>query len=117
MTGMPNGAFRIAERAEAAAWGPEQRTWFDRLHADHGNVRAALAWLLDRNDPRGLRLAAAMAAFWFVRGPIGEANGWMDHALAVLASDDISRFSGRASSMPRALWRTVNGMCRVPNRD
>src|SRR5262249_30474565 len=72
---------RLAERAEAAAWGPEQRAWFDRLQADYDNVRAALARSLDREDATGLRLVAALGSFWFVRGPLGEARAWSDRAL------------------------------------
>jgi predicted ATPase/DNA-binding CsgD family transcriptional regulator len=77
----------LAERAEAAAWGPEQRGWFDRLQADYGNVRAALARSLDREDATGLRLAAAMGAFWTIRGPLGEARAWLDRALAIALAD------------------------------
>jgi non-specific serine/threonine protein kinase len=78
---------RLAKRAEAAAWGPEQRARFDRLQTDHDNVRAALAWLLDQGDAAGLHLAAAMGLFWYVRGPLGEARAWLDRALALAASD------------------------------
>ena len=79
---------RLAERTEASAFGgPEQRARFDRLQADYGNVRAALAWSLDQGDAVGLRLAAAMGPFWYVRGPFGEARAWLDRALALAASD------------------------------
>jgi non-specific serine/threonine protein kinase len=78
---------RLAERAEAAAWGPEQRTWFDRLQADYDDVRAALAWSLDREDTTGLRLVAALGPFWNVRGPLGEASAWSDRALAIAAPE------------------------------
>jgi non-specific serine/threonine protein kinase len=79
---------RLAERTEASAFGdPEQRARFDRLQADYDNVRAALAWSLDQGDAAGLRLAAAMGGFWYVRGPLGEARAWLDRALALAASD------------------------------
>ncbi len=76
---------RLAEQAEAAKWGPEQRALFDRVQVDHANVRAALTWLLDRNDVMGLRIVAAMAAYWAVRGPLGEARTRVDRALAIAA--------------------------------
>ena len=79
---------RLAERTGASAFGaPEQRARFDRLQADQDNVRAALAWPLDQGDAAGLRLAAAMGPFWYVRGPLGEARAWLDRAVALAASD------------------------------
>ncbi len=78
---------RVAERADAAAWGPQQRTAFDFLEANYDNIRAALGWFLDRGDVRGLHLATKMDAFWYVRGPIREASAWLDRALAIAATD------------------------------
>ena len=80
---------KVAEQTEAAAWGPKQRAAFDRLQADYDNVRAALSWSLEQQVAieLGLRLAAAMAVFWTVRGPLGEARTWLDRALAIVASD------------------------------
>jgi non-specific serine/threonine protein kinase len=75
-------AARIAHRdhylavAEAAALhlvGPDQAAWLDRLDAELGNLRAAIAISLTQPDPApGLRLAASLREFWLVRGHAAE---------------------------------------------
>jgi predicted ATPase len=72
----------LAEGAEPALQGPDQKTWFDRLEAEHDNLRAALEWSLgeDRGDA-GLRLAGALWWFWYVRGYLTEGAAWLREAL------------------------------------
>jgi len=73
----------LAESAARDLHGPGQEGWLDRLAAEHDNLRAALAWSLDADDPvAGLRLAAALWWFWFVRGFLSEGRDWLDRALA-----------------------------------
>jgi predicted ATPase len=58
----------LAERAAPElAYGPDQRTWLDRLQIEHDNLRGALEWCQARDeDPGALdRLAAALGAFWY----------------------------------------------------
>src|SRR5262249_42522995 len=72
------GAARRAHRhyslapAQAAApqlIGPDQGAWLDRLDAELGNLRAALAFSQAQADPEpGLRLAASLRVFWLARG-------------------------------------------------
>jgi predicted ATPase/DNA-binding CsgD family transcriptional regulator len=79
------GAARIAHRdyylalAEAAApqlMGPDQAEWMDRLDAELGNLRAAIAFSLAQLDPvPGLRLAAALRRYWPARGHTAEGAG------------------------------------------
>ena len=49
---------RLAEGAEAHAFGREQVAWFDRLEVELDNLRVALARLIE--EETGLRLAAAL---------------------------------------------------------
>ena len=85
----------LAERADPALRGAEQRAWFFRLEHEHDNLRAALGWLLDRDDKHrpggadaaaereaGLRLAAALGYFWGQRGYFAEGRRWLEEALA-----------------------------------
>ena len=82
----------LAERADAQLRGREQRAWFFRLDRELDNLRAALRWLLDQagrgggdvaaEREAGLRLAAALGYFWYVRGYHTEGVRWLEEALA-----------------------------------
>lgn len=72
----------LAEGAEPIVRGP-RRLWWDRLEAEHDNMRAVLAW--SRTEPSGvsgLRLAVALAGFWQRRGHMSEGYGWLTSAVA-----------------------------------
>jgi tetratricopeptide (TPR) repeat protein len=65
--------------------GPRQAAWLDRLEADHDNLRAALAYILEAGAATSaVRLAVALHWFWHVRGHATEGRGWLDRALAAL---------------------------------
>jgi tetratricopeptide (TPR) repeat protein len=57
--------------------GADEQAVFDRLAADHDNIRAALARGI-RFDPRGTGapLVASMTRFWWIRGHIAEGRRW-----------------------------------------
>jgi predicted ATPase/DNA-binding XRE family transcriptional regulator len=77
----------FAERADAELAGPDQGGWLDRLEAEHDNLRAALRWSLDGNEPEdGLRLAAALWRMWNARGYMREGRDWLEKALS--SADD-----------------------------
>lgn len=64
----------LAEEAMANLLGPDQSEWLDRLETEHDNMRAAIHWsrLSPNHDEDGLRLAGALARFWFIRGYLSE---------------------------------------------
>jgi hypothetical protein len=59
--------YTLAETAELALEGPEQAQWFAQLEAEHGNVRAALAWTgaSDQFD-LALRIGGSLGYFWHI---------------------------------------------------
>jgi predicted ATPase len=59
----------------------EQRSFLDRLEADHDNFRAALSWLLDRDPDDALTLAHALILLWYTRGHVREGRDWLVAAL------------------------------------
>jgi predicted ATPase/DNA-binding SARP family transcriptional activator len=76
----------LAERTEAGLSGPGQARAAERLQAEVHNLRAVLQAARDRKDITGtLRLAAALAQFWYLRGHYREGRDWLDWALAVQA--------------------------------
>ncbi len=80
---------RFAELAEPGFTGPSQRTWLASVADDHENLRSALELLL--SEARGedaLRLAGALALFWYIRGFYCEGLGWLERALATASDAD-----------------------------
>jgi predicted ATPase len=63
----------LAEAAAPHLIAAGQAQWLDRLDAELGNLRAALAFTLTLADPGpGLRLAAALRYYWRARAHVGE---------------------------------------------
>jgi len=53
-----------------------------RIDREHDNLRAALRWADQCRDVVvGLRLAAALARFWFIRGYYAEGRAWLERFL------------------------------------
>ena len=66
----------LAEAAAPQLVGPDQGAWLDRLDAELGNLRAAIATSQAQPDPEpGLRMAASLRVFWRARGHAAEGAG------------------------------------------
>ena len=63
----------LAEPAPAELQGPGQLAWLDRLETEHGNLGAAMSWLVaqDQLEP-AIQLSWATWRFWWLRGYAGE---------------------------------------------
>jgi predicted ATPase/class 3 adenylate cyclase len=67
----------VAERAAPHLFGPEQGNWFDRLEADHPNLRRAAEHAAAEPDGTSqvLRFGIALWRYWIARYRIEEAAG------------------------------------------
>ncbi|MFL5665996.1 MAG: protein kinase domain-containing protein [Ktedonobacteraceae bacterium] len=82
----------FAERAEPALIGASQALWLARLEQEYGNIRAALQWLLERQErDAALRLPTALLQFWVRRGRMSEGLSFLEQALAAPHEDDSER--------------------------
>jgi predicted ATPase/class 3 adenylate cyclase len=86
----------VGERANAALVGADQARFIDVLDAEHDNMRAALAH--GRGTEEGLRLAAALARFWSVRGHWTAGLLAIDEALAGSAGGMAARTDALAGA-------------------
>jgi tetratricopeptide (TPR) repeat protein len=78
----------LAEQAAQAMHGPRQGAWYDRLDAEHANLREAIRRLLNAGDATALvRLAQALRWFWEVRAHAREGCTWLEAALALPGLD------------------------------
>ena len=74
---------KLAEDAEPAITGPQQKTWLDRLQAEHDNLRAAVAWSVDAaRHEQALRFGAALWRFWLARGHLAEGRRRLEQLTA-----------------------------------
>jgi tetratricopeptide (TPR) repeat protein len=90
----------LARQGDRDLRGPAQLTALRRLEADHDNLRAALAWSLERPEPDaslGLAMAAALGWFWYLRDHRHEGNDWLSRAIAA-ATDASSREMAHAAN-------------------
>ena len=73
----------LAEEAEPQLTADREGAWLLRLDAEHANLRGALAWCARSGAIElELRLVAALARFWMVRGHMHEGRAWLEGALA-----------------------------------
>ncbi|MFC6064318.1 ATP-binding protein [Streptomyces ochraceiscleroticus] len=86
----------LAHRADAAWIGPEQIAWYERITAEHANLRAALDFCLTEGDGHAaLDMGGALWFFWFACGFAREGRHYLDRALAL----DPTPGPARASAM------------------
>jgi len=72
----------LAEEAEPRLRGPEDMEWLERLEIEHDNMRAALAWTLEREEAElAARLAGALMLFWEWHGHLSEGRRWLEEVL------------------------------------
>lgn len=77
----------MAEEGEVQLRGPDRARWRTILEREHDNLRAALGWSVTSGDAElGLRLAGALAPFWYAHGYANEGRNWFEVLLPV-ASD------------------------------
>ncbi|MDQ6673486.1 MAG: tetratricopeptide repeat protein [Chloroflexota bacterium] len=90
----------VAEQAQAQLRGPTQVDWLNRLDRERINLEAALTWS-DRNDEieLGVRLAAALSWFWYLRG--GDRSG---------ARAWLERFASRSASLVSTAVARANAL-------
>jgi non-specific serine/threonine protein kinase len=84
----------LAQATEWGLTGLRARSWLDRLEVEHDNVRAALEWSLSSPGDGGetaLRMAGALAWFWWLAGHFGEGRRWLARALTVSAGPSAAR--------------------------
>ncbi|TME43630.1 MAG: tetratricopeptide repeat protein, partial [Chloroflexi bacterium] len=92
---------QLANRSRQALLGREQSAALETLDREHDNLRAALRWCLDSKDAeRGLKLAAALWRFWYVRGFFTEGRTWLAELLALPTGK--ARTAVRASALTAA---------------
>jgi predicted ATPase len=73
----------LAEPAVAELQGPGQLAWLDRLETEHGNLGAAMSWLIDQGE-LGPVLQVGMATwrFWWFHGHAEEFASYGEKILA-----------------------------------
>ena len=74
---------RLAAQAESETVEARQRSVFDRLEAEHDNLRSALAWSLEQQEAEtAAKIGAAISRFWLLRGYMSEGRRWLERALS-----------------------------------
>ncbi|MGJ6960835.1 BTAD domain-containing putative transcriptional regulator [Streptosporangium sp. G11] len=113
----------LARRADPHLRRAEQLRWLARLSAEHGNLTAALRWAVRDDRETGLRLVAALAAYWWLggrRGDAGEAAAELLEATArPLAGLEEEYVMCVAHAVPRALpehWERAEAIMRSRDR-
>jgi tetratricopeptide (TPR) repeat protein len=96
---------QLAEEAEPHLYRPAERdSWLERLEPEDANLRVALAWCEGKQDrvETGLRLAGALAFYWFFRSSLHEGRMWLEAMLA--RTDSLDRSVARCKALFGAGW-------------
>ncbi len=94
----------LVETAGRPHAGLARKEWLERVDADHNNIRAALGWYRQHDPPAALRLAAAMAAFWSLRGHHTEGRQRLVELLGLVLEPSVAR----VSALNGAAWLAID---------
>lgn len=95
----------LAEDAEDELRQSVESRWGARLHAEYGNVTAALAWSVETGSVEvGLRIAAALARFWIERDYATDADRW----LGLLLQDAYGTSPALRAKASLAAWNVAS---------
>jgi tetratricopeptide (TPR) repeat protein len=99
----------LAEPASTELAGQGQLAWLDRLETDHGNVWAALSWLVDAGQLwPAVRLFSVTWRFWWLHGHAAE--------FARLAEEIVAK-SGHLPPQQRTIALSATGFILFSNGD
>src|SRR5205807_28656 len=94
----------LAERAEPELERADMVAWADALHADHDNLRAAMDWSVESDNPDdALRLTGALPPFWLVRNP-SEGRARLETALAMDGGTPAARAKALVAAAACCNW-------------
>jgi predicted ATPase/class 3 adenylate cyclase/DNA-binding CsgD family transcriptional regulator len=100
----------LAEAAAPQLVAADQAQWLDRLDAELGNLRAAIAISLAQLDPApGLRLATSLRLFWRVRGHAAEGADALRALLDAPGAQGATLPRARALAAAANLFDTTGG--------
>ena len=100
----------LAEAAAPQLIAHDQAEWLDRLDAELGNLRAAIAYSLTQADAEpGLRLAASLRVYWLVRGHGTEGADTLRRLLDAPAAQEATLLRARALAAAAHLLGQTSG--------
>jgi non-specific serine/threonine protein kinase len=83
---------RLAEQAESRMLEAQQEQVFDRLEAEHENLRGALGWSLEQQEAEtAAQMGSAIWRFWLLRGHMSEGRNVLERALAGFSEQNTVR--------------------------
>jgi predicted ATPase/DNA-binding CsgD family transcriptional regulator len=96
----------FVEWADHEQVGPRRRLIWDQLSEEHDNIRAVLAWALEKGEAElGLRVVGAMHGFWHLAGYVGEGRAHAALMLALPATSSTPTARARALATESSLAR------------
>jgi predicted ATPase/DNA-binding CsgD family transcriptional regulator len=96
----------LAQQAGPRLRGPEDVEWLERLEREHDNLRAALSWALEREEPElALLLAGVLGTFWQAHGHWSDGRRWLE---AALAGDKRASAAARIKALEALSWMTYD---------
>jgi predicted ATPase/serine/threonine protein kinase len=82
---------KLAEEAEHKLRSAQQVTWLEQLELEHDNLRAALNWLVERQEVEmALRLGTALCLFWTMHGHVSEGRPLLESILSSSSTETVS---------------------------